>query len=150
MENKVIVRAATGYDVEALTNNLRKEDIEEIEALGVTPYEALGEGYVFSTECYALTLYDKTIGLFGVSTYKMPEGYASIWFLGSEETNHIPYEWLIVGKEYINKFLNEYGILTNIVSKKNKLHIKWLKRMGAVFEEAPIDGFKQFFILKEM
>lgn len=149
MENKVIVRAATGYDVEALTNNLRKEDIEEIEALGSTPYEALGEGYVFSTECYALVLEGETIGLFGVSTYQMPEGYASIWFLGSERTKEIPYEWLIVGKEYINKFLKEYGILTNFVYEKNRLHIKWLKRMGANFE-APINGFKQFFILKEM
>lgn len=146
MANKNIsVRAATFNDVEALANNLRKEDLEELEALEAKPYEALRDGMIFSDECYALLLNDKVIGLFGVSRFQMPEDYASIWFLGSEETNYIPYEWLILGKEYINKF-KKYGFLTNIVYTKNKLHIKWLLRMGAKFNAPSSKGFRQFFI----
>ena len=146
MVNKNIsVRAATFEDVEALAFKLRKEDLAELKALKSTPYKALREGIIFSNECFALCLENKVIGLFGVSTFQMPEGYASIWFLGSEETKHIPYEWLIIGKEYINRF-REYGILTNIVYTKNKLHIKWLLKMGAVFD-SPINSFRQFYII---
>lgn len=150
MDSKFIVRETVINDVFILTNNLRQADINEISALNSTPLMSLLEGYIYSDECYTTLVNGEIAGIFGVSTSKMPKKIASIWFLGSDLINLVPREWLKTGKNYINKFLRDYGVLVNAVYVGNTLHYKWLKKMGALFSAPLENNFKHFYIIKEI
>jgi hypothetical protein len=138
-------------DAIELSKNLRKEDIEEVSLIGLTPLNSLLRGYIFSEECYSAFVDGKLSGMFGVTNINQPEGWASIWFLGSDDMFKVKRNWLIDGKKYINHFLEKYKILTNCVDIRNKKHIYWLMRMGAVFTEIfPVEKGKlaQFIIYR--
>lgn len=141
------IRKAELNDIEILHNNLRQADIKEITAQGSTALMSLLEGFSLSKECYSIIIDNKPEGMFGLSILNMPEGSANIWCLGTDKLATIPKDWLKLGRFYINKFLDNYSILTNQVSIHNKLHIKWLYKLGASFSDSH-NGFKQFIITK--
>ena len=73
-----------------------------------------------------------------------------IW-LGSDECEHCKRQWIRTAGYYIKHFLEISPILTNTVSTKNTLHIKWLKRMGAKFSAPYLINdhyFQDFYIIK--
>ena len=141
------IRKAELNDIEILHNNLRQADIKELSALGSTPLMSLLEGFSLSNECYSIIIDNKPEGMFGISIHNMPEGTANIWCLGTDKLATIPKDWLKLGRFYINKFLENYSILTNHISIHNKLHIRWLEKLGASFSNSH-NGFKQFIITK--
>lgn len=127
-KDKIIVTPTKAEDVMDLVHNLRLEDVEEIEALGNIPLVSLFNGFLFSDECYTAFVDNYIIGIFGYCSQNK-----RIWFLGSELSKKTKREWLINAKHYINHFLKKEPILMNTVLTKNKLHIQWLKRIGAKF-----------------
>ena len=145
------IREALTDDIKELSENLRQADINEITALGSNPLMGLLESFLYSEECYTVIIDGQISGMFGISHVNQPDGFAQIWFLGSDLTTKLPRKWIKEGRYYINQFLNKYAYLVNIVSTENILHIKWLERMGAVFSE-PLEInnhlFKQFFITR--
>lgn len=147
MENKgLIIRSSKGTDVIDLKDNLRQADINEITALGSNPLNSLLSGYLFSDECYTALINNKVCGMFGYVRQTN-----CVWFLGSDLINSVPKEWINTGKQYINRFLQFSPILKNTVSTDNKLHIKWLKRMGAKFSAPYLINnhyFQDFYILQ--
>lgn len=148
--NKLIIRPSTSDDIIFLFNKLRKADIEEISLLGYTPLRALMESYIKSEESFTAIIDKQIAGMFGIARLKENKNIASIWFLGSDEINKIPFKWIKIGKSYIKYFLTKYKYLINTVSKQNFQHIKWLKLMGANFTEIENnEHFIQFLIAKE-
>lgn len=146
MENKFMVTAAKAEDAIKLANNLRKEDLEELEALGGIALNSLLDGYFLSDECYSAFVDNHIIGMFGIN-----KETHSIWFLGSDLCLSVPREWIRTAGYYIRHFLEISPILTNTVSINNKLHIKWLRRMGAKFSAPYLINnhyFQDFFIIK--
>lgn len=147
MENKgLIIYPSKGIDVIDLKDNLRQADINEITALGSNSLNSLLSGYLFSEECYTAFINNKVCGMFGYVKQTN-----CIWFLGSDLINSVPKEWITTGKQYINRFLQFSPILKNTVSTDNKLHIKWLKRMGAKFSAPYLINdhyFQDFYILQ--
>ena len=131
MENKFYIRPSEANDIDYLKDNLRQADIEEITALGSNPLFSLCEGFIYSQECYTCIYQDKIIGMFGLSHLDTTKG--SIWFLGTEQTHKLPKRWVMFSRQYINHFLNIYPILTNMVAVDNTAHIRWLKKLGAIF-----------------
>ena len=148
-DNNFYIRPSEAEDIMYLKDNLRQADIEEITATGSNPLVSLCEGYIFSQECYTCIYNDKPSGMFGLSYFGDKQG--SIWFLGTDDLQKVPKEWLICGRQYINHFLEIYPILSNMVSIDNRVHIRWLKHLGAIFS-APyeVNGnlFRDFYFLQ--
>ena len=131
MENNFMVKITKAEDVMNLIGNLRKDDLEELEAMGSTDVLSLMDGYIFSDECYSVFVNNhcesggserthfRIIGMFG-----MNKRTNSIWFLGSDECGHCKRQWIRTAGYYIKHFLEISPILTNTVSTKNTLHIK--------------------------
>lgn len=145
--NKQIqVKLTKAGDVLLLKDRLRQEDLADLRASGSTPLRSLMEGYAFSDECYSVFVDNLIIGMFGFC--KLTH---SIWFLGSDECNECKREWLKVARSYIKHFLELSNVLANTVSIENKLHIKWLKRMGAKFSVPYLINnhyFQDFYIIR--
>lgn len=151
MGNKVIIVPSVAEDVFELKDNLRAEDVAECQACGHTPLEALLQGYVWS-ECYSAKVYGKTEAMFGVSSYKQPEGYGVVWYLGSDESFRHPVTLVKGGREFVSKWLEKFNVLYNTVDARNLRHIAWLKRIGFTFTDAvTVNGYKflQFYKIKE-
>lgn len=141
------IRPSEAEDIMYLHDKLRQADIEEITALGSNPLTSLCEGYIFSQECYTCVYNNEPSGMFGLSYFN---GEGSIWFLGTDNIQKVPKEWIKQGRQYINHFLEIYPILSNMVSINNKAHIRWLKYLGAIFS-APYEFngslFKDFYFI---
>lgn len=152
MGNNLLIRNTKAEDIITLSKVLRASDKEEIEDMGYAPLNALLDGYFMSDECYSafVPLIDKKVNnLLGVFGFK--KDTHSIWFLGSDLCMSFPKEWIRTAGYYIRHFLEITPILANTVSIKNKLHIKWLKHMGAVFSAPYLinnNYFQDFYILK--
>lgn len=141
-----MVKTTKAEDVAQLSGSLRLADIEELEALGSLPLNSLMDGFLMSDECYSAFVGNHIIGIFGVHLKSQ-----TIWFLGSDLCETVPKEWIRTAGYYIKHFLELCPVLTNTVSVKNKLHIKWLKRMGAKFSAPYLinnNYFQDFFIIK--
>jgi hypothetical protein len=138
-------------DVFDLEPNLRLDDINELEAQGSSPMKSLLRGFVYSDKCFTVKLNNKIIGMFGVCSFGQPKGFASIWFLGSDDLLTIPRIFITEGRNYINKFMQDYDIIVNAVDSRNVSHIKWIEKCGMILSSPIfINGieFKQFYKTK--
>ena len=141
-----MVKKTKAGDVALLVDNLRQDDVDELTASGSTPLISLMNGYLLSDECYSAFVNNHIIGMFGVN-YQTH----SIWFLGNDLSATVKKEWIRTASYYIKHFLELSPVLTNTVSIKNTVHIKWLKRMGAKFSAPYLINnhlFQDFYIIK--
>ena len=146
MDNKFMVKLTKAEDVVNLIGHLRQDDLDELQIKGHTDLIALMDGYIFSDECYSVFVNNHIAGMFGVS-----KRTKSIWFLGSDECEHCKRQWIRTAGYYIRHFLEISPVLTNTVSTNNKVHIKWLKRMGAKFSAPYLINdhyFQDFYIIR--
>lgn len=80
---------------------------------------------------------------------------AEIWFLGTDMDKHSRFI-VKYAKEILQKFLNTYPILINVVGAWNKRNIRWLRSLGFCVEKTPhkmgMDNafFHRFYITKDM
>lgn len=145
-KTKFEVKPTKINDIISLKDNLRQVDIKELTILGSLPLNSLLDGYLSSDECYSTYINNQVAGIFGFN-----KKYNCIWFLGSDLIDTVPFEWIKTGKKYINHFLELSPVLKNTISLDNKLHIKWLKKMGARFSAPYLINntyFQDFFIIK--
>ena len=148
MDNKITLKESTLEDIFELETSLRVEDINELTAIGSNPSKALLRGFIYSDDCVSVWAKNKVIGMFGVSSCGLPKGFATIWFLGSDDLFNYPITFVKEGIKYVNKNLQKYDILFNAIDKRNTQHIEWLKRIGMNFSSSVfINGFEfiQFF-----
>lgn len=150
---KLILKKSKLSEVFNLAPRLREDDKREVEAMNRTPKQALRDGIKYSYYCRSV--YNENnllIGIMGASTKYMPKGYATIWFLGSNESENYPLSFVKEGKKLIEKVLKDYSIF-NYVYSENKSHIEYLKRIGLTVEETPIQiekgAFYPFYKLRE-
>lgn len=148
MDNKVILKPSVLEDVFQLETSLRTEDIRELVAIGSNPSKALLKGFIYSNDCVSVWAKNKVIGMFGVSSWGLPKGFATIWFLGSDDLFNYPVTFVKEGIKYVNKNLQKYDILFNAVDARNTHCIKWLKKIGMNISNSMfINGYEfiQFF-----
>lgn len=146
MENNFMIKITKAEDVKNLIGSLRQDDLDEITAMGSNELNSLMNGFLLSDECYSVFVNNHIIGMFGFN-----QATNSIWFLGSDECEKCKRQWIREASYYIKHFLEITPILTNTVSTKNKLHINWLKRMGAIFSAPYLINnqyFQDFYIIK--
>ncbi len=152
MDNKIKIISSTLDDVFSLENHLRLADINEVKALGSTPRKSLLMGYIYSDECLSVWKDNKVIGMFGVSSFELPKGFATIWFLGSKEMTDIPVTFVKEGIKYTKEKLLKYDILLNYVDARNTDSLKWLRAIGMTLSsKTSFNGydFIQFYKVKK-
>lgn len=143
------IRKPEKEDCYVLASNMREQDKNELEALGVKPLDALLEGLNSNIECHTVLEDGKILAMFGLNDV----GYAIVpWMLGSyeiEKNKKFVCHW---GKVVIRRWLEKYAYLSNVVHSENSVSIRWLKYLGATFEkEIHFDKhlFIPFHFLKE-
>ncbi|MCX4025631.1 hypothetical protein H0A36_27000 [Endozoicomonas sp. SM1973] len=137
------IRETDKSDCYLLASRLRQQDLDELEALGSKPLDALLRGLNWGLECYTAWKNGKPIAMFGVAEQ---DGQAIPWLLGSAELENKGMALCKLGKKYINNWLNKYGYLTNAVSTKNTVAISWLEYLGATLGAFGVFGTNTFQI----
>lgn len=144
-----LVRPSTMEDVEYLSKNLRVEDVEEVEAIGQTPFDALALGYRHSTIC--LTLVDPKTGLpagmVGVAPSPQISDMGIIWLLGTPAIEQNTTAFLRGSKKVMQDIFKQvpYKAYYNYTHANNLVHHRWLKWLGFVFLRKVMFGNHPFY-----
>ena len=123
------LRLASEIDCIYLSENLRKEDIQEIQAVtGLPTLLSLLTGLKMSSVPLVICNADcKPVAMLGV----VPNGLIGfIWMVGTDDLKKISLSFLRNSKDVCDVLKGKHQILHNYVDKRNKLHINWLKWMG--------------------
>jgi hypothetical protein len=141
-----VVMKANGYfDAPQLYEDLRIIDILEVIGLGNHPRLAVCDSYALSDEAWTILDPDhRMIGSFGIARSGV-DGMGVPWMLCTHRVHLIKRSFIKYSKEWLNRLFNDkYHILTNYVMNENELSIRWLKWLGASFNECSIEGYQQF------
>ena len=133
--DKVKIVDSCWSDVTIVSDYLRKADRDEIAAShGVTPLQALEQGFAKSEYCRTVVYKGQPIAMFGI--VPDPDGTTSaIWFLGTDTVDQLHYCFGRMSKKLVAEFLDIYPYLHNYVDARNTKTIGWLKWCGAELEE---------------
>lgn len=120
-------------DIKPLAENLRKADIEELDAeTGLDPETALRLSVELSEEVNSIVLEDGTVvGIFGIS--HMSDSVGCPWLVGTDVLPTIRTAFLRGSLQWIKEKNEEYPILTNFVHAENEIAIQWLRFLGFKF-----------------
>lgn len=128
------VRRATPEDAVDLAKRLRKADLNEIQALGISnPEESLMRGLNGSDNCFvAVDEQDRPHIIFG-TTPSDEHFLGYVWMMASDGLKE---NWIQVLREtrpWIDRIKGHYRVMANAVHAENKVHIKWLRWAGFTF-----------------
>lgn len=145
-----LVRPSTQTDVEYLSDNLRKEDVEEVVAGGFTPLLALNYGLQHSKPC--LTGIDPITGqpvlMAGSTPCTTFEGFGRVWMLGTPAIEKNTVTFLRHSKQMLAQLFADYTALYNYTYDLNTVHHHWLRWLGFTFlrrvELTPNNYFYEF------
>lgn len=143
------IRPTVLADVEFLSNNLRVEDVEEVEADGFSPLNALTAGFDKSIVCYTMVSPDDPdlpIGMLGVVKCPVYEDFGVIWLLGSDEIKKHSWQFLSQSRPVLNHLFDVTGCkgFYNKTYHKNIIHHQWLKWLR--FKFISTDGVFHTFV----
>lgn len=149
MTDKYSITTYCSADGEYVAGHMREMDAFECRAAGfATPLEAIQQGFEMSTNMKTGSYNGVPLCVWG----EVPDtcGGAVIWQLGTDEVKHHKRAFMVESKKVIESMLTEYEYLTNVVCLENKESVRWLKWLGAQFQEetAMIMGkpFARFYI----
>ena len=136
-------------DGEYIAEHMRDNDVFECRAAGFeTPLEAINESVRASAQAWTFCYGNIPLCVFGDVSDKC--GGAVIWELGVDEIRQHKKAFMQKSRHVIDIFLKRYEYLTNVVCMDNKESVRWLKWLGAEFEEetATLMGkpFSRFYI----
>ena len=131
------VRTSRLEDIKPIAKHMRIEDVEELwKSHNRTPEEALMIAFKDSTECLTVEKNGKPIAMFGVAPNSLSGDETTIWLVGTPKIEKVQRAFGKHSKDFIEKMLKIYPILSNYVDVTNKKTIKWLKWCGAKFGSA--------------
>lgn len=121
-------RPATIRDGLLVAKNLRKEDREEMEGMGLNPLH-LPFGVATSAQSIAFFSRDDEIaGVAGV--VEVEEGVGQIWMLCTDVIQKEPVTLVRNAKRWIKMIEPNYRLLWNLADARNHVHHKLLKHLG--------------------
>jgi len=134
-QDGIRVRSSTKADVAYLKDHLRESDKQEIWAShNKTPEESLKIGLQKSIFCCTVEN-SNPIAMFGIVPENILGQEASVWMLATDDLKKIKRRFARNSKVFVHMMLEYYSYLYNFVDDRNKESIKWLKYLGAKFEE---------------
>lgn len=136
-------------DGEYVAEYMRINDVFECRASGfATPEEAINGSVEVSEQAWTFCYGNVPLCVFGY----VPDGAggAVFWLLGTDEIKHHKREFMRRSKLFKGYLMKNYDYLTNVVCMDNHESVRWLKWLGAEFQEdtAMIMGkpFQRFYI----
>jgi hypothetical protein len=130
--SKCHVREAVAKDIEHIAKHMRAADIQEVEAHGRDPTEALVAGYTYSDQLYTFV---DSLGnpalIFGTVPLHALGG--AVWALGTDGVVRDRVYFLRNSLKWIQELHRNHAVLMNWVDCRNAVHIAWLQRMGFAF-----------------
>jgi len=151
IRKKVYARASTIEDVNYLQYRLRNDDIREVFAQsGISIGYSLELSYNLSEKVYTGMYTTMPFCMFGVARNNLLSDTGSLWLLATEDIKKrdVYITFLKESKTYIKELQKDFKTLTNYVHSDNIVSIKWLKWLGAEFEEPQKMGFAQEYFVK--
>ena len=132
----ITVTKATAKDIVSFVKNIRSMDAEETFMVSGKPIETrLAE--LYAEEPKVIKCNDVIIGIGGVKPEPVDWNLKAHWCLGwmllTNEVEKHKIEFLKWSKRYVEGVLKDYSFIYNHVYAKNKLHIEYLKFLGAEF-----------------
>lgn len=144
----LLVLPASEEDVQYLTPRLRREDVEEMTAMGQIPAEGLPQSFSISESCYSVFAPHEPhpFAIFGVTPSEADTELGVVWFLGTPEiTKHrkailtqAKYGWLPLWRHRFTKGLH------NFVDDRNQAMLKWCRAVGFTVVQTIHIGFYTF------
>lgn len=123
--------------IEGIAANMRQEDIDEIWASHhSTPIDALMNGWKISDRSMIVVVNNEPCVMIGLVIRDILSGAGIPWLLGTENALKYKRCFLTQVPAVINEMLDICPRLFNYVHIKNKVSIRWLKRIGFTFDEA--------------
>lgn len=114
-----------------LSKNLRKSDVEEIEASsGMNPEDALKESIAASTHCWLV--FDREsnpAAIFGAAPYPL-QGVGVVWMVGTDKVQTEAFGIARRTRPYVELMLQDYPMLWNYIDARNTVSKRWLKWAG--------------------
>ncbi len=141
-----IEEAQPDMDAVDLYEDLREEDMLEILGLMHHPRDAVIMSYATSSKCYSVR--DDLNNLycsFGVAHIN-GTNIGSAWLLGTRRLPSIKKFFIKHSRERMEGLLDGFDYLTNFVMKSNTLSYRWLKWLGAEFNDCQFDGYLSFIL----
>ena len=122
-------RPATVGDAVQVANNLRPEDLQELEGLGHTP---LGVPFSVLASDVAVAFFSKEGVIAGVAGIvpDAQEGVGIIWMLCTPEVQKEPFTFVRQAKKWLADEQRNYRLLWNLADARNQFHHKLLKMLG--------------------
>ena len=122
-------RPATVGDAVQVANNLRPEDLQELEGLGHTP---LGVPFSVLASDVAVAFFSKEGVIAGVAGIvpDAREGVGIIWMLCTPEVQKEPFTFVRQAKKWLADEQRNYRLLWNLADARNHFHHKLLKMLG--------------------
>ena len=125
---KPYYREATVQDALIVANNIRDEDRQEIEGLGLTPFFLPISVMESDAPVAFFDELNNPLGVAGVVTTNPGEG--QVWMICTPYVQRIPHTLVRQAKKWLAKTEQDYNILYNIADTRNVLHHKLLKILG--------------------
>lgn len=114
-----------------IAQNLRHQDLEEIEAMAsVPPAEALQVSLALSTHGYCIL--DRTgepCAMFGAAPHPLP-GVGVMWMLGTDGIRREAHSIARQSRQYFDIVNSAYSILWNYIDARNTVSKRWLRWGG--------------------
>jgi len=136
------------FDMDApdLYEDLREDDMLEILGLMQHPRDAVYMSYATSSKCFSVKdEFNYLYCSFGVAPIE-GTNIGSAWLLGTRRLPKIKKFFLKHSKERMMDLMDGFDYLTNFVMKSNTLSYRWLKWLGAEFNDCHLDGYLSFIL----
>jgi hypothetical protein len=134
------VVAATPEHGLAVAAAMRPADIAEVWAVAHhSPLQAIELSLEAPGEQLAFLADDMVLAVFGCSATAI-DGIGTPWLLGAVGVERHARQFLRLGRAHVARWAGQYDDLVNVVDIRNTLSIRWLRRLGFVFETPVLLG----------
>lgn len=150
---EVSVVKPTDAHIAELAANLRRQDVEELQALGHDDLEQpIRDGVKISSWSYTILIEGRVAAIFGVAPLgSLLDSRGVPWALGTDLMWPNRRALARMARGYIAAMLREFPHLLNIVHAKNTAATAWLARCGFVLQPPqPIGPHGELFHVFEM
>lgn len=141
-----IVRRPNPEDIEFIIQNIRDEDVEEVNAMGGgTVRDALMSTDNLETNSWVWERDGQVHAIFGVNPVPDREGIGVVWMLATKSFDDHLFAFTAACRAVVQQMVKGYDYVFNYVYEENRKSIKWLEWLGFTIRDAEgigIDGAK--------
>ena len=137
MADKIEIREVENGDVAVLVRNMRKHDVQEVNAatrMGVR--NAVETSLNLSTYAKTGLVNDELVCMWGVCPISLISSSGSPWMLGTDLIEKKQRIFLRRSKPWLEDIKKDYKTLENHVDERNTLSVRWLKWLGFEMKKA--------------